>query len=92
MPEHKEVAVSNKRVLIVDKDPNTCLLYKLNLENEGMRVETTNDSSYGLKLIDSFKPDLIMIDKSMLNEDFADKVDKLRSTKSHKDLKLIALG
>lgn len=92
MKKPKEIDTANKKILIVDSDPSTCLLYKLNLENEGMKVKTASNSTDGVKFVDSFNPDLIMVGASVLNKSLAKKISKLKNSKSHKDLKVIALG
>lgn len=50
------------KVLIVDDEENQCLLYKLELEEEGYEVITATTSTEGLMLFEQESPDIVTLD------------------------------
>jgi two-component system alkaline phosphatase synthesis response regulator PhoP len=53
------------RVLVVDDDRDILDLLKYNLEKEGYKVKTVEDSKQALKTAKNFEPDLIILDIMM---------------------------
>ncbi len=54
-----------QRILAVDDDPDILDLLDYNLEKEGFKVKTVENSSEAVKIALSFKPDLIILDIMM---------------------------
>src|SRR2546421_10664486 len=54
-----------KTVLIVDDQPQVLLLYTRALEAGGYRVNTAETVELGLQLIDTEKPDVVLVDLKM---------------------------
>ena len=57
----------NKRILIINDEPDVSLLFKIVLEENGFKVDSFNDP---LEALSNFKPDsydLVMIDIKMPN-------------------------
>lgn len=52
----------NEKVLVVDDEEAICELIKLDLEFEGYNVETAFDGREALAKVESFQPDLIILD------------------------------
>lgn len=52
----------NEKVLVVDDEEAICELIKLDLEFEGYQVETAFDGREALEKVESFQPDLIILD------------------------------
>lgn len=52
----------NEKVLVVDDEQSICDLIKLDLEFEGYIVDTAYDGREALEKVDSFNPDLIILD------------------------------
>jgi DNA-binding response OmpR family regulator len=52
----------NEKVLVVDDEQAICELIKLDLEFEGYLVETAFDGREALEKVESFDPDLIILD------------------------------
>ncbi|NJM26750.1 MAG: response regulator transcription factor [Bacteroidia bacterium] len=53
------------RVLVVDDDRDILDLLSYNLEKEGLKVKTLDDSAQALTIADKFRPDLIILDIMM---------------------------
>jgi len=54
-----------KMVCIIDDDPNILEIYGFKLKNEGFRVTTATNGEKGIELINSDKPDIILLDIMM---------------------------
>jgi DNA-binding response OmpR family regulator len=52
----------NEKILVVDDEQSICDLIKLDLEFEGFVVETAYDGREALEKVESFNPDLIILD------------------------------
>ncbi|MPW26351.1 response regulator [Alkalibaculum sp. M08DMB] len=52
----------NERVLVVDDEVSICELLKLDLEFEGYIVETANDGQEALQKVETFNPDIMILD------------------------------
>lgn len=50
------------KILIVDDEISICDLLKISLQTEGYEVRTSNDGMDALEKIESFKPDLLILD------------------------------
>ena len=57
--------MENKKLLIIDDDPDILRSLKVILEDKGFNVSTASDKDDGLKLFTSQKPDLIILDIMM---------------------------
>ncbi len=54
-----------KRVLVVDDEPDVLLLCRVNLEFEGYAVTTAADGEEGLATVRSLRPDVVLLDVMM---------------------------
>ena len=54
--------MASGKILIVDDDTNICELLRLYIEKEGFEASIANDGETALKMFDSVKPDLILLD------------------------------
>ena len=57
------------KILVVDDDPDIVEASKLFLEREGHQVEVAYNRQEGLKKVDAFKPDLLILDVIMEQPD-----------------------
>ncbi|MEQ9290411.1 MAG: response regulator transcription factor [Cyclobacteriaceae bacterium] len=67
-----------KKVLIVDDEPDILDLLKYNLEKEGYVVQTSLDGIKGVELAKKFVPDLILLDIMMPKQDGVETCRQLR--------------
>lgn len=56
---------NKQRILIVEDDIPTSIFLSLGLADEGFHVATANDGLKGLSLVQSFCPDLILLDMQL---------------------------
>ncbi len=68
-----------KKLLIADDEENILILYKLEFEEEGYEVLTAPSALEALKLIDSEKPDLLIMDICMPEMDGIEALGKILS-------------
>lgn len=50
------------KILIVDDDPNICELLRLYLEKNGFDTRVAGDGAMAVRLAESYKPDLVLLD------------------------------
>lgn len=56
-------SIANCRVLVIDDSPLTCKLIRTRLEIEGIsQIEAAHDGRQGLEKLESFAPDLVILD------------------------------
>ncbi len=53
------------RILVVDDEPSITDFIALGLRHEGYQVQTAADGRLGLRAVDDFKPDLVIVDVMM---------------------------
>jgi DNA-binding response OmpR family regulator len=79
------------KVAIIEDDIAIVQMYRTKFENEGYEVETAGDGLTGLDLIDSFAPDIILLDLMMPNMDGLDMLQQLRGTAEGKKARVVVL-
>ncbi len=76
-----------KTILVVEDDKNQRLLYKQGLENEGYNVVTARDGVEGIKMVNDYLPDLIVMDIIMPKMDGLESMGKIIS--KHRKIPII---
>jgi len=71
------------RILVVEDDPNQCLLYKEALASEGYDVDTARDGREALNAVEASRPDLVVMDISMPGMDGIEAMSRMLS-RDHK--------
>lgn len=79
------------RVLVVDDEPDIIDLLKYNLEKEGYEVETASDGIKAVKIAVKFKPDVILLDIMMPNQDGVETCRQIRDIPELKSTFIIFL-
>jgi two-component system, OmpR family, alkaline phosphatase synthesis response regulator PhoP len=79
------------RVLVVDDEPDIIDLLKYNLEKEGYEVETASDGIKAVKTAVKFKPDVILLDIMMPNQDGVETCRQIRDIPELKSTFIIFL-
>ncbi len=80
-----------KRVLIVDDEPHVATLVARNLTQSGYETATAPDGREALKLLDSWGPDLIVLDIMMPEIDGMEVIEILRGDPRTVELPVVIL-
>lgn len=67
-----------EKILLVDDDPDNLKIVKRLLEKEGYQVQAASGGEKSLKLMDSFRPDLILLDMNMPGMDGLETIQVLK--------------
>ena len=70
-----------KKVCIIEDEKNIAEMYRVLLENEGYEVRCAYDGEEGLKLVEEFKPDLLLLDLMLPKIDGFEVLKKLHCQK-----------
>ena len=80
------------KLLIVDDDPMTCRLIKLQLEMEDCPCETLSDPERILEAIAQTSPDLVMLDFHLGTQGGLDLLQIIRNCEEYKRLPIILMS
>lgn len=83
--------MNNTKVLIIDDDPFILDMYVLKFKESGFNIETAHDGKDGLKQIDSYHPDIILLDVVMPAMDGFDVLQELKKKAMSPQPKVILL-
>lgn len=81
---------NKKRVLIIDDDTELIKLMNIYFKNSGMVSRAESSGKAGIKAIDKFQPDVLILDVSMPKMDGIEVCKSIRLTKSDRILPIIA--
>lgn len=79
------------KVAIIEDDQAISQMYRFKFEGEGYDVQTAENGKVGLQLVESMKPDIILLDLMMPEMTGDQMLEKLRATSWGKDIKVIIL-
>jgi DNA-binding response OmpR family regulator len=79
------------KVAIIEDDMAIVQMYRTKFETEGYEVATAPDGASGLELIDSFEPDIILLDLMMPNMNGLEMLSKLRNAPGGREAKVVVL-
>ncbi len=79
------------KVAIIEDDIAIVQMYRTKFETEGYDVSTAPDGVSGLELIESFEPDIVLLDLMMPNMNGLDMLSRLRSQPNGRDAKVVVL-
>jgi DNA-binding response OmpR family regulator len=79
------------KIAIVEDDQAISQMYRFKFEAEGYDVQTAENGKLGLALVESFKPDIILLDLMMPEMTGDAMLTKMRTTPWGADLKVIIL-
>ncbi len=79
------------KIAIVEDDQAISQMYRIKFEAEGYTVDTAENGKLGLSLIESMKPDIVLLDL-MMPEMTGDQVlEKMRKSAWGKNIKVVIL-
>ena len=79
------------KIAIIEDDQTISQMYRFKFEAEGFTVQTAENGKLGLELVESMKPDIILLDLMMPEMTGDEMLEKLRQTSWGKDIKVIIL-
>lgn len=79
------------KIAIIEDDQAISQMYRMKFEAEGFSVETAANGKLGLALVESFRPDIILLDLMMPEMTGDEMLVKLRATDWGKQIKVIVL-
>lgn len=82
---------NNFKILVVDDEPDIVDFISYNLNKEGYEVSTANDGLDGVKMAESQKPDLIILDIMMPRLDGVETCEHLRRNPLFKNTLIVFL-
>jgi CheY-like chemotaxis protein len=85
------VSASSARILVVDDNADAADSLKLLLQLDGHRVEAALSSAEALERVQSFKPDIVLLDIGLPNMDGYEVARRIRAMPALADVQLIAL-
>lgn len=84
--------LNKPRVLLVDDDLSLANSYQVRLETEGFEVRQCNDGEQALQMVQSFLPDVVLMDIMMPKLNGFDTLDNLQQMPNIKGLKIVILS
>ena len=81
-----------KRVLIVDDEPNIVTALEFLLEKRGYEVKVAVNGEEALEQIETFKPDLVLLDVMMPKVSGYDVCQRMRSNPRWQSIKIVMLS
>ena len=70
-----------RKILVVDDEPNLCRLYKQALAEEGYEVRTASNARQALEDVETFAPDLVVMDIRMPGMDGIEAMGRILNRK-----------
>jgi two-component system, OmpR family, alkaline phosphatase synthesis response regulator PhoP len=80
-----------KRILVVDDEPDFASIVQTNLESEGFTVEVAFDGVQGLEKVKENAPDLVILDVMMPEKDGYKMAKELKNNPTTEDIPIIML-
>jgi two-component system, OmpR family, alkaline phosphatase synthesis response regulator PhoP len=78
-------------ILLVDDEPDILEFMSYNLENEGYKIHTCDNSNEVIKNIKKYNPHLVLLDVMMPNKDGIELCQEIRNTKGMENLLIMFL-
>jgi DNA-binding response OmpR family regulator len=79
------------KIAIIEDDQAISQMYRFKFEAENYQVETAENGKLGLQLVESFKPDIILLDLMMPEMSGDQMLAEMRKTAWGKDIKVVIL-
>ena len=79
------------KIAIIEDDPTINQMYRMKFEANGFDVQLASDGERGVALVESFRPDLILLDMQMPVMTGNEALKKIRAEDWGKDIPVIVL-
>lgn len=85
------MAEQKPKIAIIEDDLAIVQMYRMKFESEGFEVKTAGDGKTGLRLIEDFQPDIVLLDLMMPVMDGMEMLKQMRRNEWGKDKKVVIL-
>ena len=79
------------KLAIIEDDRDLQFIYKMKFESVGYKVMAAADGEKGLEMVESFRPDLILLDLRMPKMSGDEMLSRLRASDWGRDMRVIIL-
>lgn len=79
------------KIAIIEDDAVISQMYRMKFEAEGFEVQLADNGVRGVALVESFRPDIILLDMQMPQMNGAEALEKIRSANWGKTIPVIVL-
>lgn len=79
------------KIAIIEDDPTINQMYRMKFEADGFEVQVADDGQRGVALVESFAPDIILLDLQMPRMGGAEALAEMRAQDWGKDTPVIIL-
>ena len=79
------------KIAIIEDDPTINQMYRMKFEADGFNVQLANNGKRGVSMVETFKPDIILLDLQMPEMDGEEALKVIRSNDWGKDIPVIVL-
>lgn len=79
------------KIAIIEDDPTINQMYRMKFEADGFEVQVADDGQRGVALVESFSPDIILLDLQMPHMGGAEALAEIRAQEWGKDTPVIIL-
>ncbi len=79
------------KICVIEDDRPIASMYQYKLQKEGYEVSVAYDGFSGIKLVQEWRPDLILLDLKMPNMSGDEMLEKMRATTWGSDIRVIIL-
>lgn len=79
------------KIAIIEDDPTINQMYRMKFEADGFEVEVADDGQRGVALVESFRPDIILLDLQMPHMNGAEALAEIRNHDWGKETPVIIL-
>ncbi len=79
------------KIAIIEDDPTINQMYRMKFEAEGFDTEMADDGQRGVELVESFRPDIILLDLQMPQMNGVEALTEIRSHDWGKDIPVLIL-
>lgn len=81
----------NRKILLVEDNPDQAEIYCTELENTGFKVFSTADSTEALAIIEREEPRLVLLDLMLGNSSGLDLLEKIKESTTARKVKVVAI-
>lgn len=79
------------KIAIIEDDQVISQMYRMKFEADGFEVQLADNGKQGVAMVETFKPDIILLDLKMPNMDGAEALEKIRAEEWGKTIPVIIL-